>query len=449
MVRRVRVALALILSLTATVHSASPKVVITSPDNGEIDVDPTITEIRVEYDQPMSPDGMSILGGGPNFPQRSGQITWANPKTLVMPVTLKPDQQYRMNFNSDTNRNFQNARGESAEWYPLRFKTRAAGAAPAEPDVTPEQNKDALAELKRVIDEEYSYRDRKKVDWAKEIEKRRAKFEAAKSANEFARLTTHLLRLAEDAHVTVEAGDVRLGTHANSAPPNFDVAMLNKAVPGWKEHATGIITGRFDDGIGYILFSNCSKQQAFGFDAVLAELKDAKALVLDVRMNAGGDELAARRVAGRFIEESAVYSKNRLRGGGNWKGPFDRVVEPRKDAERYEKPVAVLIGPKVGSSAESFVLMMKHGAGAKLIGGVTKGSSGRPMRHQLGNGVTVYLSSWEDQLPDGTVLEGRGIRPDTVIKTTPEDFESADPVLDAALKLLRRKDAQAAKAPAQ
>ena len=449
MLRHVRIAFGVTLTLIGTISAAPPKVVITSPDNGEIDVDPAVTEIRVEYDQPMSPNGMSVLGGGPTFPEISGKITWANPKTLVIPVTLKPDQQYQMNFNSDTFRNFQNARGEPAEWYPLRFKTRAAGAAPAEPDVTAEQNKDALAELKRAIDEEYAYRDRKKIDWAKEIEKRRAKFEAAKSANEFARLTVHLLRLAEDAHVTVEAGDVRLGTRANSMPPNFHFPRLQKAVPGWKEHRSGIVSGRFDDGVGYILFSDCSKQQAEGFDAALDELKDAKALILDARPNGGGDELAARRVAGRFIEKPAVYSKNRLREGGNWKGPFDRTVEPRKDAERFAKPVAVLIGPKIGSSAESFVLMLKHGAGANLIGGVTKGSSGRPIPHQLGNGVTVYLSSWEDQLPDGTILEGRGVRPDTVIKTTPDDFESSDPVLDAALKLLRRKDARAAKSPAQ
>ena len=102
----------------------------------------------------------------------------------------------------------------------------------------------------------------------------------------------------------------------------------------------------------------------------------------------------------------------------------------------------MLIGPKVGSSAESFVLMMKHGAKARLIGDVTKGSSGRPIEHQLGNGVTVYLPSWEDELPDGTALEGRGVRPDTIVKTKPADFEKADPVLEAALKYLRGKDAR-------
>ena len=52
-------------------------------------------------------------------------------------------------------------------------------------------------------------------------------------------------------------------------------------------------------------------------------------------------------------------------------------------------------------------------------------------------GVTVYLSSWEDQLPDGTVLEGRGVRPDTVVKTNLQDLKQSDAVLDAALKHLR------------
>jgi C-terminal processing protease CtpA/Prc len=59
------------------------------------------------------------------------------------------------------------------------------------------------------------------------------------------------------------------------------------------------------------------------------------------------------------------------------------------------------------------------------------------MKHQLGNGVTVYLSSWEDQLPDGALLEGRGVRPDVIVKTKLGDFEKSDPVLEAGLKYVR------------
>jgi hypothetical protein len=429
--------LVVLLALSVIASAAAPKVVITSPDNGESDVSPDLKEIRVQFDQPMHPGGRSIVGGGDAFPKFAGDPKWLDAKTFIIPVTLQPNHQYQLSFNNDTFKGFSSRTGEAAEWYPLRFKTRAAGAPPAPPDVTPEQNKTALAALKKAIDDNYSYRDRNKIDWAKEFTARQKQFENAKTANEFARAAAHLLRLAEDAHVSVAAGDVRIFTRANSASPNFNYQVLRQAVPAWNQHESGLITGRFDDGIGYILFSNCSKQQADAFDAALDELKDTKALIIDLRFNGGGDELAARQVAGRFIDKPATYSKNRLRENGAWRGPFDRIVEPRTDRQRYTKSVAVLIGPKIVSSAESFVLMMKHGANAKLIGAPTRGSSGRPMPHQLGNGVTVYLSSWEDQLPDGTLLEAAGISPDIPINTTPRALANSDPILEAALKSLR------------
>jgi len=165
-------------------------------------------------------------------------------------------------------------------------------------------------------------------------------------------------------------------------------------------------------------------------------VKDVKGLIIDVRANCGGDEVAARRFAGRFVDSPKVYSKDRIRRGGKWEGPFDRVVEPRAEAERYGGPVAVLVGPKVGSSCESFVLMMRQSPRCKLVGGVTKGSSGNPKPHDLGNGVTVFLSSWEDQLPDGTVVEGRGVTPDVEVKTTPGELRRRDAVLEAGIAVV-------------
>lgn len=169
MPHRMRYVFALILLLAGFIDAAPPKVVITSPDNGEVDVDPGVREIRIEFDQPMDPEGRSILGGGERYPEFAGELKWADPKTLVIPVKLKPDNQYYFNLNSDTWKGFQNNAGQPAEWYPVQFKTRAQGAAPAEPDVTPAQNKEAVAALKRALDQDYGYRDRKKIDWAKEI----------------------------------------------------------------------------------------------------------------------------------------------------------------------------------------------------------------------------------------------------------------------------------------
>jgi hypothetical protein len=100
--------LTLVLLLASFTTAAPPKVVITSPDNGEVDVDPGLKEIRIEFDQPMDPGGRSILGGGETFPEFAGDLKWVNPKTLVIPVRLRPDNQYYFNLNSDTFKGFQN-----------------------------------------------------------------------------------------------------------------------------------------------------------------------------------------------------------------------------------------------------------------------------------------------------------------------------------------------------
>jgi hypothetical protein len=243
-------------SLAAASLAAPPNVVTTSPDNGEIDVDPGVREIHVEFDQPMDPRGRSVVGGGDSFPQIAGELRWANDRTFIIPVTLRPNHEYQLSINTDTFKGFTGKGGQPAEWYPLRFRTRAAGAPPAAPDVTPEQNRAALTALTAAIDHDYAYRDRRKINWAKEIAARGAAFESSRTSNGFARQTAHLLRLAEDAHVSVKAGDVHLATRTNSAPPNFDLRLLRRVVPDWTEHPGGVVAGRFDPeaggGIGYV-----------------------------------------------------------------------------------------------------------------------------------------------------------------------------------------------------
>ncbi len=60
----------LALADVLAIHSAAapPQVIKAVPDNGEIDVDPGLVEIRITFDQPMSPGGQSIVGGGDTFP---------------------------------------------------------------------------------------------------------------------------------------------------------------------------------------------------------------------------------------------------------------------------------------------------------------------------------------------------------------------------------------------
>jgi len=420
------------------VSAAPPKVVKAMPDNGQENVDPATTEIRIEFDQPMSTAGRSIVGGGETFPKTVGNPRWLNPRTMIIPVKLEPGHEYWLSINSDSFKNFTNKAGESAEPYPISFVTAKAGAAANVPASAPAgANTAAIAALRKAIDDNYAYRDRVKLDWAKEFAAHQSKLEAARSANEFAREAASLLRAAQDAHVFVKAGATTIGTYPNAKPPNFNLDTLRKLVPAWTESQAGIVTGKFPDRIGYLLIPTWAEALPPAVESALGNLKECRAIIIDVRCNGGGDEPSAKRVAGLFVTEPKVYAKNRNRRDGQWAGPFDRILEPRKDAPHEGRPVALLIGPKVASSCESFVLMMKQSPRCTLIGTATKGSSGNPKPSDLGNGVVVYLSSWEDQLPDGTLLEGNGVASDIEIKTRLAELLERDPVLDAALQKLR------------
>ena len=238
---------------------------------------------------------------------------------------------------------------------------------------------------------------------------------------------------------------MRLPTYSRGVNVNINVKVLSKLVPQWKAHNNTVATGRFDDGVTYILIGGWPGGRGSDLEPAFEAIKTAdpaKGIVIDVRPNGGGDELLARQVAGCFVDGRKVYSKNDIRQNGKFVGPFDRAFDPAKDRPAYRGKVAVLMGPACMSSNESFLMMMKQVPGCTLVGDRSYGSSGNPKPHDLGNGVTVYLPSWRDMQPDGTLLEGQGIAPDVEVKATAKDLADADPVLEAALKVLRKSPAR-------
>ena len=77
------------------------------------------------------------------------------------------------------------------------------------------------------------------------------------------------------------------------------------------------------------------------FDQVLDSLGDTWGLVIDLRFNGGGDELLARDIAGRFVDQQRVYSMNQYRSGPAHTdlGPkLERAFTPR-GPWRYASPV--------------------------------------------------------------------------------------------------------------
>ncbi|CAG0978062.1 Carboxy-terminal processing protease CtpA [Phycisphaerales bacterium] len=431
-------AIAFLLALTA--HAQPPRVVHASPDHGDIAVPSTLPQIRIEFDQDMNAGGRSICGGGDSFPEFTGPPRWESPRVLIIPVALKASHEYHLSLNCPSARKFRSKDGQPAEITPISFRTAPADAPPAvhEP-LTPAANDAAIAALRKAIDQRYSYRDRLVKDWDAAFGPHLASMRDASTPAAFARAAARALAPAEDVHVSLAVNHASFGTNTTGARLNFDPRVLEATLKEFARHNGTVSTGRVENGAAYILITSWPGDAAQiqpALDA-LDRFKDAPSLIIDVRPNGGGDESTARTFAARFVDKPTVYSRDHFRDPSSdtgWGPMLDRVINPDPNSPRFTKPVAVLIGQACCSSNESFILMMKHGANATLVGETSRGSSGNPRTHDLGNGVSIRLPSWQDFLPDGTLLEGRGIDPDLGVRepVTP----AGDLVLRGAINAL-------------
>ena len=97
---------------SAQAAQGAPQIVSTTPARGAADVNPSLKEITVTFDQDME-EGMSWTGGGTEFPPipEGQQGRWRDKRTCVLPVKLQGGHRYRVGINSPSYRNFRSASG--------------------------------------------------------------------------------------------------------------------------------------------------------------------------------------------------------------------------------------------------------------------------------------------------------------------------------------------------
>lgn len=432
-------ALAFAALLAAPAVAAPPRVVATIPPTGSRTVDPALREIVVTFDAPMSRNSWSWCGGGETYPKiPDGQKPFfRDDRTAVLPVVLQPEHHYTLGINCPAAGGFRSASGETAQVHWLDFTT-GAGSAATQSDP---RNAAAWTALAQVIDRHYSHAARTGTDWQAAFAAGREWVLAAPSAAEWARRAAEVLAPARDPHLAFRLEDgTTIPTHRRNARVNADFAVVEHGLQDARTAAPGVSAGHAGS-VAYLRIDTWpgDESRSRALDDALDAAMAAPALVVDVRANGGGDELAARHFAGRFVDAPAVYSRNRTRDPkqpGGWTQTFDRVVEPRTDRARFPGRVIVLQGAACLSSNESFILMMKASPRVVTLGDTTGGSSANPKPHVLPNGTTVLVPSWEDMQPDGTPIEGRGIAPDIAVQWVEGH---GDPVMSRAMQEAARK----------
>ena len=108
-------------------NSSAPRVVKTSPETGDMAVDPSLSEITVTFSEDMMTDNMwsLVMASKETFPQITGQLRYLDDKrTCVAPVKLESGKTYVIWFNSPQNNAFRDVDNNPAIPYLLEFKTK-------------------------------------------------------------------------------------------------------------------------------------------------------------------------------------------------------------------------------------------------------------------------------------------------------------------------------------
>jgi C-terminal peptidase prc len=155
-------------------------------------------------------------------------------------------------------------------------------------------------------------------------------------------------------------------------------------------------------------------------------------LVVDLRTNQGGWEEAFFGTIGLFIDGGSI-GKFVGRDTG-----IDVTIPAGKTMPELEGlPVVVLIGPWTQSAAEFFASGMQIRGRAVIIGMPSAGNTEYIFCHDLDDGSQLCIAERVYQLPNGTLIEGRGVQPDIVIEADWWLFDLVDdPQIKAAIEAL-------------
>jgi len=204
----------------------------------------------------------------------------------------------------------------------------------------------------------------------------------------------------------------------------------------------------------------------------LPELYSAKAMIVDLRKNGGGNgdyglEILKYLIPNKEVNGSKSRTRNHIatyKAWGEMTNPKDTAnnVEYRKaylsyigeyyydfpNAPRTLKtshkrliiPTVVLIGHNTASAAEDFLVYANKQPHFTKIGSPTFGSTGQPYYFSLPGGAQARVCTKQDTYPDGTEFVGVGIIPDIFVEQTLSDYlNNIDPVLERAIKFLNQK----------
>ena len=318
-----------------------------------------------------------------------------------------------------------------------------SGSPPASPTAAANDFHGQFNQLWSTFDRVYPYFDYKRIDW----NALKAEFEpqaaAAANENQLVTVLQPMLARLHDQHVVLTGPGTTVRTYVPTDFINWNVDVWRQYLARANALTRGAAVSAVMNGVAYIAVTSWNPNQlnVADLDAFLDAFRDRPALIVDVRMNPGGDDSLAFQFAGRFATSTTTLGYVQFRSGPGHSDftPLQaRTFSPRGSFQ-FTRPVLLLVGRSCASSTESFIAGMRELPHVTLAGDRTGGATANPQTFMLGGGWSYSVSRWIEYTANMQVIEDQGIAPSVVVPASPADFQSGrDPVLDWAIAALVR-----------
>jgi carboxyl-terminal processing protease len=226
-----------------------------------------------------------------------------------------------------------------------------------------------------------------------------------------------------------ENTSVRLNVQEPNELTEREVTLIRRVVKSSTISETQFTSRRLPSGVGYVRFDEFDFKALKQFKKALAELKNTKGLIIDLRFNRGGYHYAMSEMAEPFFAEKVSFGKTITRTGkvpkflGISLIPKETFVGEEGE-QRYAAPIVILMSNYSASAAEHFAAGMQESGRAKVVGGQSCGCMLGISGKTKINGGELYVSQFDFVTAGGKRIEQIGVMPDLTVVPTVIDVQS-------------------------
>jgi len=328
---------------------------------------------------------------------------------------------------------------------------------------TPQKN---YAIFWQTFAEQYPFFALRKVDWHAVDQQYRPRVTPTTTSKELFHIFQQMIEPLKDTHTSLEARDLKMEFEGWRS----DAGHLTDA--DWKKAASVIETtyvehhlrayckerlgfGMLQNAIGYLRVTTFYDYADGSYtdelqclqrtlDSIFEGTEKLKGLVIDIRLNKGGDDPLGIEIASRLTDKKYLAYAKAARNSASLDAPLTFsekrpvwVVPSAKPI--FKGKVALLIGPDTVSAGETFTMaLMGRDPHVLRIGLNTQGVFSDVLGRSLPNGWHIGLPNEVYYTQDGRAFDAKGVPPDIHVPFfSPRDLlASRDAALDEAIRQL-------------